>query len=57
MSVNLSARQFRDPNLLARIRQGLEACAWNRTQASEWLGLPLRTLVGKIKSYDIQRSR
>jgi DNA-binding NtrC family response regulator len=40
-----------------RILDALDACAGNQTRAAERLGMPLRTLVAKLGTYDIPRPR
>ena len=46
-----------EPSEKARIIEALEKCVGNQTYAAELLGMPRRTLVFKIKGYDIPRPR
>jgi DNA-binding protein Fis len=40
-----------------RIVEALQACGGNQTRAAELLGMPRRTLTGKLKLYAIPRPR
>jgi DNA-binding NtrC family response regulator len=40
-----------------RIIEELERCAWNQTRAAKRLGISLRTLVNRLKKYNIPRPR
>jgi DNA-binding NtrC family response regulator len=37
------------------IREALEACRWNQTEAARMLGMPLRTLVHKLTTLGLRR--
>jgi DNA-binding NtrC family response regulator len=40
-----------------RVIDALEQCAWNQTRAAKLLGMSLRTLVNRLKKYNIPRPR
>jgi two-component system, NtrC family, response regulator AtoC len=53
----VEAQSAVEPSERQRIIEALEKCVGNQTYAAELLGMPRRTLVFKIKAYDIPRPR